>query len=220
MTTAQDTLATSQGPVEIVPIHHETLLLRVAGKAIYLDPIKDGTYDALPKATHIFLTDIHSDHLDPSTIERLRTPTTVLIGPQAVADKLQGVTVIRNGESRSLDGFTVDAVPMYNLQRGPAPGELFHDKGRGNGYVFTFGDKRVYVSGDTECTPEMRELKNIDVAFLCMNLPYTMPPAEAAECVKAFRPAVVYPYHFRGSDPNELKNSVGAASEVRVRTWY
>ena len=222
MTTSADVLNTAQGRVEIVPIHHATLLLRWNGKAIFLDPVQDGNYDALPKATHVLLTDIHPDHLDAAAIDRVRTSATVLIGPQVVADKIPGVTVMRNGETRSVDGFTVEAVPMYNLQRGPAPGKLYHDKGRGNGYVLTFGDKRVYVSGDTECTPEMQALKNIDVAFLCMNLPYTMPPLEAAECVKAFRPAVVYPYHFRGSDPNEVKAALLAypSIEVRIRTWY
>ncbi len=108
-------------------------------------------------------------------------------------------------------GFPVRA---YNRTRGPAPGKLFHDQGRGDGFVFTFGDKRVYVSGDTECTPEMKALKDIDVAFVCMNLPYTMTPVEAAECVRAFKPKVLIPYHYRGQKPEELKAKLGADSGV------
>ena len=111
---------------------------------------------------------------------------------------------------------------MYNLTRGPGAGKLFHDKGRGDGYVLTFADKRVYLSGDTECTDEMRALKNIDVAFVCMNLPYTMPPTEAAACVKAFRPKVVYPYHYRDSNLDEFAGPLAADHdiEVRERSWY
>lgn len=111
---------------------------------------------------------------------------------------------------------------MYNLSRGPTPGKLFHDKGRGNGYVFTFGKTRVYVSGDTECTPEMRALKNIDVAFVCMNLPYTMPPAEAATCVNTFKPKVLFPFHHKGSNLDDLAAAVKPENnvEIRRRDWY
>jgi L-ascorbate metabolism protein UlaG (beta-lactamase superfamily) len=119
-------------------------------------------------------------------------------------------------------GIEVEGVPMYNLTRGPQPGTLFHDKGRGNGYVLTLGDKRLYISGDTECIPEMKALRSIDVAFVSMNLPYTMPPGEAAECAKAFRPKVVYPYHFRGQNPQEFADALQGTPgvEVRIRTWY
>jgi L-ascorbate metabolism protein UlaG (beta-lactamase superfamily) len=111
---------------------------------------------------------------------------------------------------------------MYNKKRGPGGGKMFHDKGRGNGYVVTFGDKKVYLSGDTECIDEMKSLRDIDVAFVCMNLPYTMPPAEAAECIKAFKPRVVFPYHFRGSNLDELRSALADEKgiEVRVRSWY
>jgi dienelactone hydrolase len=118
-------------------------------------------------------------------------------------------------------GISIEAVPMYNLQRGPAAGQLFHPKGRGNGYVLTLGAKRVYIAGDTECTDEMRALKGIDIAFIPMNLPYTMPPSEAAECVKAFKPKVVYPYHYRGQNPEEFKAALkGEPVEVRLLNWY
>ena len=113
--------------------------------------------------------------------------------------------------------WTIEAIPAYNLKRGPAPGKLFHDKGRGNGYVLTYGGKRFYFSGDTEGVPEMRALKNIDVAFVCMNLPYTMPPEEAADAVKAFHPKVVIPYHYRGSDLTVFQKALeGTGIEVRV----
>jgi L-ascorbate metabolism protein UlaG (beta-lactamase superfamily) len=110
---------------------------------------------------------------------------------------------------------------MYNLQRGPAPGQLFHDKGRGNGYIVTLGGQRLYFAGDTECTPEMKALKNIDVAFLPMNLPYTMTPAEAAECALAFKPRIAIPYHFMGQKPEEFQAAVnGSGIEVRMLRWY
>jgi L-ascorbate metabolism protein UlaG (beta-lactamase superfamily) len=110
---------------------------------------------------------------------------------------------------------------MYNLQRGPAAGQLFHTRGRGNGYVVLLGGKRLYFAGDTECVPEIRALKNIDVAFMPMNLPYTMPPSEAADCVKAFKPAIVYPYHFQGQKPEEFEAALkGSGIEVRILNWY
>jgi L-ascorbate metabolism protein UlaG (beta-lactamase superfamily) len=130
-------------------------------------------------------------------------------------------STIANGEKKTIKGIEIEAVPMYNLQRGPAAGQLFHTKGRGNGYVVTLGDKRIYLAGDTECTPEMKALKNIDVAFVPMNLPYTMPPNEAADCVKAFKPKMVYPYHYMGSDLKAFEDALkGSGVEVRVRDWY
>ena len=129
--------------------------------------------------------------------------------------------MIANGEKKTIDGVEIEAVPMYNLQRGPAAGQLFHTKGRGNGYIVTLGGKRIYLAGDTECTPEMKALKNIDVAFVPMNLPYTMPPNEAADCVKAFKPKIVYPYHYMGSDLKEFEDALkGSGVEVRIRDWY
>jgi len=134
--------------------------------------------------------------------------------------------VMANGDSQAvnLQGTTIgiEAVPMYNLTRGPSAGQFYHDKGRGNGYVLTFGGKRVYIAGDTECIPEMKALKNIDIAFLPMNLPYTMTPQEAAECTKAFRPKVVYPYHYMGQDPQAFADALKGEKgiEVRLRNWY
>jgi L-ascorbate metabolism protein UlaG (beta-lactamase superfamily) len=226
-----DVLSTSLGDVQIVPIYHGSLLFELAGKAYYVDPTHEGSYDGLPLADVIFITHPHPDHLDPGQIERLRKAGTLIVGPPSVAEKLEprdkpgdstGLVVMKNWDVQSFGGIEVEALPMYNLKRGPIPGKVFHEKGWGEGFIFTFGDKRVYVSGDTECTPEMRALKNIDVAFVCMNLPYTMTPREAAECVDAFSPKVLYPYHYRGSDVGELARDLAPDKrvEVRRRDWY
>lgn len=217
-----DRFPTSQSELIVTPIVHGTVLLEHGGKQIYVDPWSQGKYDGLPKADYIFITDIHQDHLDQAAIDKVKKEGTVLVGPPAVAEKLPGIVVMKNGESKDFGGFSALAVPMYNKKRGPSEGKLFHDKGRGNGYVLTLGGKKVYLSGDTECIDEMKALKDIDVAFVCMNLPYTMPPAEAAECIKAFRPKVIIPYHYRGSNLDELTAALEgeAGIEVRKRAWY
>jgi L-ascorbate metabolism protein UlaG (beta-lactamase superfamily) len=146
---------------------------------------------------------------------------TVIIAPLVVQETVTQAQVVKNGESTTVLEIGIDAVPMYNLERGPDPGTLYHPKGRGNGYVLTLGETRVYISGDTECTSEMKQLKDIDIAFVCMNLPYTMTPEEAAECVNTFKPGIVYPYHSRGSDLEAFKNAVTAPEvEVRILDWY
>jgi L-ascorbate metabolism protein UlaG (beta-lactamase superfamily) len=170
----------------------------------------------------ILVTDIHGDHLDPSAIATLKGPrTTVLVPAVPGWQWFESATPIASGQTRAIDGVSVLAVPMYNLQRGPSAGQLFHTKGRGNGYVIAIGGTRVYVAGNTECTPEMRALKNIDVAFLPMNLPYTMTPAEAAACAKAFTPRIVYPYHYRGQDVRAFEAALrDSGIDVRIRDWY
>ena len=156
-------------------------LLEIDGRAWYLDPWSRADYASLPKADVILITDIHGDHMDPKAIAAIRKSNTQIVAPAAVAKTVTEAKVLANGETTELFGVQIEAIPMYNVQRGPAPGKLFHDKGRGNGYVLTVGGKRFYFSGDTEGVAEMRNLKNIDVAFVCMNLPYTMPPDEAAD---------------------------------------
>jgi len=196
--------------------------LKHGNQVITVDPtMMGGDYNALPKADIILITDIHGDHLDPGTIAKAsKTGTTVVI-PGAASAQVKDGTVIANGEKKTVKGVEIEAVPMYNLQRGPSAGQLFHTKGRGNGYIVTLGDKRIYIAGDTECTPEMKALKNIDVAFLPMNLPYTMPPNEAADCVKAFKPKIVYPYHYMGQDLKIFDNALkGSGVDVRIRDWY
>jgi L-ascorbate metabolism protein UlaG (beta-lactamase superfamily) len=222
-TPASDTITTSAGPLEVTPIRHGTVMLAFGGKRFVVDPSGEAAIAKVQKPVDvIFVTDIHGDHLDPETLEKLKGPKTEIVAPPSVADKWKGVTVVlKNGEKKDVAGVKVEAVPMYNLVRGP-DGGLFHDKGRGDGFVIGFGDKRVYLSGDTECTPEMKALEKIDVAFVCMNVPYTMPPSEAAACVNAFKPKIVYPYHFRGSNLDEFTGAIakGSGIEVRVRRWY
>ena len=216
-----DRVQATGGPITITPLNHATLELSWGKLVVLVDPTPQAHYDGLPKPTHILVTDIHSDHMDPKTIEAQKAAMTVVITPAAVAKSVPGATVINNGETKAIQGLTVEAVPMYNLTRGPAAGQLFHDKGRGNGYVLTLGGRRIYIAGDTECTPEMKALKNIDVAFVPMNLPYTMPPGEAAACVKAFAPKIVYPYHYRGQDLQVFQDALkGTNIDVRIRDWY
>lgn len=217
-----DVISTSKGDVKITPVQHGSVMLEIDGKVWHIDPWSRSDYSSLPKADVILITDIHGDHMDPKAIELLKKPSTVIVAPPTVAKTVTEAKVIANGEKITVAGVEVEAVPMYNLKRGPEPGKLYHEKGRGNGYVLNFGGKRIYFSGDTEAVAEMKSLKNIDVAFVCMNLPYTMPPEEAAEGVKAFSPNVVYPYHYRGSDldvfVDALKNEPGI--DVRLREWY
>ncbi|HVG35692.1 MAG TPA: MBL fold metallo-hydrolase [Pyrinomonadaceae bacterium] len=225
--TPQTTATTTPTPqpqsddVVVTPIMHASLQLEFSGKVIHVDPTSAGDYTKAKQADLILVTDIHGDHLDPAAISRIRKPGAPVVAPAAAAPKIENATTLANGESKSVAGFSLEAVPMYNLKRGPSEGQLFHTKGRGNGYILTLGSKRVYIAGDTECTPEMRALKNIDIAFIPMNLPYTMPPSEAAECVKAFKPKVVYPYHYRGQQPEEFKAALAAEPiEVRLLEWY
>jgi len=210
--------------ITIEPIYHGSLVLVHEGRRIYVDPWSKADLTRLAPADFILITDVHRDHLDPKAIEALRTDSTTIIAPKAVAAELAGVEVetLANGERREIAGLMVEAVPMYNRKRGPEEGGLFHDKGRGNGYVLTLGAERVYISGDTECTDEMRALVDIDLAFVCMNLPYTMPPSEAIPCIEAFKPKVVLPYHYRGSDIDEVVRAFADTPqiEVRVEEWY
>jgi len=217
---APENFSTSAGTLQLTPIQHASLMIQAGGKVLYVDPAQ-GKYDGLPQADYILLTDIHGDHLAPAVLNKLKKADTVIVAPPAVAAQVSGAKVVSNGEKTTVGPFAVEAVPMYNLTRGPSAGQLYHDKGRGNGYVVSFGGKRFYFSGDTEVTPEMKALKNIDVAFVCMNLPYTMTPQEAAEGVRAFHPAIVYPYHYMGSDLNAFAKALeGSGIEVRIRNWY
>lgn len=212
---------TNAGPVTIIPIYHASLLIEAGGKNIYLDPAKPANFSGLPPADLILITDIHGDHMDPGSISAISKAGTEIIAPPTVVKTVSSAQPISNGETKTWNGWTIEAIPMYNIKRGPAPGVLYHPKGRGNGYMLTYGGKRFYFSGDTENIPEMRALKNIYVAFVCMNLPYTMPPDEAAEAVKAFHPQIVIPYHYRGSDLNVFKKDLqGTGIEVRLLDWY
>ncbi|MDU0370206.1 MBL fold metallo-hydrolase [Hymenobacter endophyticus] len=227
---AADQIATKKGPLTVQPITHGSVVFTWNGKTIYVDPYGGAAaYAGLAAPDVILITDIHGDHLDPKTLAGLSVGKALMVVPQAVADKLPAeykaqVRVLGNGQKLDTLGMTVSAIPMYNLPEAPdAP----HTKGRGNGYVLNLGGKNVYLSGDTEDIAEMRALKGIDVAFVCMNLPYTMDVQQAAQGVLAFKPGIVYPYHYRGqnglSDVASFKKTVNQADkkiDVRLRNWY
>lgn len=225
-----DKIATDLGELVIQPITHGTLVLTWNDKTIYVDPFGGvERFKGLKDPDLILITDIHGDHLNTETLNGLNTSDAMLVVPQAVYNKLSKdftikAKVIKNGESKSYMGVEIMAIPMYNL---PDDETSRHKKGRGNGYVLSMGGKRVYLSGDTEDVPEMRSLKNIDVAFVCMNLPYTMNISAAASAVSEFKPTMVYPYHYRGSDGladvegfKLLVNKVTPEVEVRLKNWY
>lgn len=224
---APSVIPATGGNIYITPIKHASFQIEHNNRFIQVDPVSSNNNAQAVMADIVLVTDIHGDHMDAKAINQFRKPEARVIAPAAVAKALgatvPNITVIGNGQTRTDYGITIEAVPMYNLVRGPAAGQLFHDKGRGNGYVLTIGGKRLYIAGDTECVPEMKALKNIDVAFVPMNLPYTMTPAEAADCVKAFAPKIVYPYHYnQAANAQEftaaLKDTPGI--EVRTPDWY
>ena len=220
---AAEEFKTAKGKLIITPINHATLVIEWNGKTIYVDPVGQvAWYKAFPKPDLVLLTHIHGDHYRAAILNAVVGPKTQLVAPPALASvlgkELKAKTIaVANGASTDKIGFKLEAVVSYNTT---PPRKRFHPKGQGNGYVLNLGGKRVYLSGDTEGTPEMAALKNIDVAFLCMNLPYTMDVAAAAKAVKGFRPKVVYPYHSRGQDTAKFKALVGDAAEVRLRNWY
>ncbi len=213
-------LSTANGPLKVVPVYHATTRIEAGGKVIWLDPWSKAALEGAAKADVVLITDTHFDHLDKDAIAKVVKEGTVFVAPQAVKDGLPEYAVnhvLANGDTVAIGDLTVKAVPMYNLVRGPVEGGVFHEKGRGNGYVVTFGGRSVYFAGDTECTDEMKALVGLDVAFVPMNLPYTMTTEEAAACVNAFQPDVVVPYHYAGSDLATFKAAVTAAG-VRVET--
>ncbi|MGE5810632.1 MAG: MBL fold metallo-hydrolase, partial [Ignavibacteria bacterium] len=185
----KDTISTSGGDLTITFIGHGTLMFNYGGKIIHADPYsKLADYSALPKADIILITHHHGDHLDPKAIEKIRTEKTAVMLTKAASEQIIDGTIMNNGDKTTIDGIQIEAVPAYNIQHKRDNGEPFHPKGTCNGYVITFGDKKVYVAGDTENVPEMKSLKNIDVAFLPMNLPYTMTPEMTADAAKSFKP--------------------------------
>lgn len=212
-------VTTANGPLRVFPVYHATTRIEAGGNVIWLDPWSKAALDGVAKADVVLITDIHFDHLDKDALAKVVKDGTVFVAPPAVKDTLPEYTVnhvLANGSEVSIGDLAVKAVPMYNLVRGPAEGGVFHDKGRGNGYILTFGGATVYFAGDTECTDEMKALTGVDVAFLPMNLPYTMTAEEAAACVGAFKPKVAVPYHYAGTDLAVFK--AGVAPEVRVET--
>ena len=190
-------IPTSSGELSITFLGHASLMLEFNGKIIYIDPFGQvADYSSLPKADIVFSTHEHFDHLDPQALTAIRTPTTILVMNPAGVKQVRGGIPMRNGDKQVAAGLPVEAVPAYNLIHKREDGQPFHPKGIGNGYILTFGDKRLYIAGDTENIPEMKDLRDISVAFLPMNLPYTMTPEMAADAAKTIRPHILYPYHY------------------------
>ena len=215
---AEDIIGTSTGDLKITFISHGTLMFTFGGQVIHVDPVRRAAdYTRLPKADLILVTHEHGDHFDPEAIKTLRHDQTTLILTETCARQVNGGTVLHNGEIKTIGGLQIEAVPTYNLVHMRAEGQPYHAKGIGNGYVITFGDRRVYVAGDTENTPEMKQLKGIDIAFLPMNLPYTMTPEMVADAAKTFRPKILYPYHFGNTDTAELLDLMKGEKGIEIR---
>jgi len=213
-----DTFKTSKGDLVITFLGHGTLMMSFGGKTIHVDPVASmADYSKLPKADLVLVCHEHSDHLDLKAIDKIKKSDTKFVVTETVAKQLKGGTVMKNGDTKTVQGLKIEAVPAYNLVHMRSPGVPFHPKGVGNGYIVTFGDKRVYIAGDTENTPEMKALKAIDIAFLPMNLPYTMTPEMVADAAKAFRPKVLYPYHYGNTDPKKLVTLLQNDKDIEVR---
>lgn len=216
-----DLFPTAHGDLQITFIGHGTLMLRFQQKVIHVDPVgRYADYTTLPPADMILVTHEHGDHLDPDVIRIIQKPGAPLIWTAKCAGQVDrpDSIVMSNGETQTVAGVPITAVPAYNIRHMRSAGNPFHPKGEGNGYVLNLGGKRVYIAGDTENIPEMKTLQDIDIAFLPMNLPYTMDPQMAADAARSFMPKILYPYHFSGSDPAELVNLLqGSGIEIRIR---
>lgn len=216
--------------IKIIPISHSTLIIEYENEVIYVDPVGDeNTFKDQKSPTLVLITDIHSDHLSIETLLNTVKPETKIISPNAVVKKIdrtieRKIISLNNNESTVISKIKVEAIPMYHLRE---EAKAFHPKGRGNGYVLTLGKKRIYISGDTEDIPEMRTLKDIDIAFVCMNLPWTMSVEKAADAVLDFQPKEVYPYHYKGtngiSDIKQFKALIHKENntiKVHLKDWY
>ena len=213
-----DIVKTAKGDLQITFIGHGTVMFTFGGKVIHVDPFSSvADYSKLPQADLILLTHEHRDHLDLKALESLRTDKTKIVLTENCARQVKGGIIMRNGEVKTVDGLIIEAVPAYNLVHMRSEGVAFHPRGIGNGYVISFGDKRIYLAGDTENIPEMQNLKNIDCAFLPMNLPYTMTPEMVADAARAFKPKVLYPYHYGETDPSKLVELMKDVPEVEIR---
>lgn len=215
-----DVFQTDLGALTITFIGHGTLMMACGGKVIHIDPwTKLADYSKLPKADLILITHEHPDHFDEQAIRILREDSTVVVLPEICKETIADGLVMKNGEKKKILGLEIEALPAYNFVHKRPDGQPYHPKGRGNGYLITFGKTRVYVAGDTENIPEMQHLKDIAVAFLPMNLPYTMTPEMAAAAARMFYPKVLYPYHYGQTDPQELVRLLAGekAIEVRIR---
>jgi len=213
-----DIFKTSEGDLKITFLGHGTLMFQFKGKIIHVDPVgRQADYAKLPKADLILITHEHGDHLDAKVVAMIRKDSTDIALTETCAAQITGGKVMNNGDNQVYQGIQVEAVPAYNIKNLRSPGSPFHPKGQGNGYVLTFGNKRIYVAGDTENTPEMKALQDIQIAFLPMNLPYTMSPEMVADAAKAFKPKILYPYHYGKTDTARLIELLKDFKEIEVR---
>jgi L-ascorbate metabolism protein UlaG (beta-lactamase superfamily) len=213
-----DRFTTSIGSLEITFIGHGSLILAINALIIHVDPYgKLTNYALLPKADIILLTHAHGDHMDLIALNQVLTTSTQIIYTKACERQLKGGLVMKNGDKQTIKGIPLEAVPAYNLVHTRENGEPFHPKGEGNGYVLTFGNQRVYIAGDTENIPEMGKLKDIDIAFLPMNLPYTMTPELVAQAALSFKPRILYPYHYGQTDTSKLVNLLQSEINIEIR---
>jgi L-ascorbate metabolism protein UlaG (beta-lactamase superfamily) len=213
-----DTIPTDSGDLKLTFIGHGTLMFEFKGLVIHIDPVSQyADYAKMPKADIILVTHQHGDHLDPTSIKLIRKDDTALIYTETCAGQMAGGTVMKNGDVTTVKGIKIEAVPAYNLVHKRDSGQPFHPKGMGNGYVLTLGDKRVYIAGDTENIPEMKNLTNIDIAFLPMNLPYTMTPEMVAEAVRMFHPKILYPYHYGNTEVSKLIELLKGEPNLDIR---
>lgn len=214
----KDFFQTSEDELEVTFIGHGTLMFKFQDKIIHIDPWSNlADYNQLPEADIILLTHEHYDHLDLNAISSIKKKDTLIVLTEACSKKIDGGLVLKNGDIKTVKGIKIEAVPAYNIQHKRENGQPFHPKGMGNGYIISFADFRVYVAGDTEDIPEMKEIENIDIAFLPMNLPYTMTPKMAADAAKTIRPKILYPYHFGETDTNKLLNLLKEQKNIEVR---
>ncbi len=215
----EDTFPPAPLALKIAFVGHATLVITYGPTVIHVDPVGQfADYGRMPKADIVLVTHDHSDHLDPAAIAQVRTDDTVVIASARCTQQLKGaVIVMANGDERSVKGIGIRAVPAYNIVHKRGPGTPFHPKGEGNGYVLSLGERRVYVAGDTENTPEMKTLAGIDIAFLPMNLPYTMTPEMVADAAAAFRPKILYPYHYGETDTSLITKLLAQEKAIDVR---
>ncbi len=213
-----DVIKTSGGELKMTFFGHASLMFEYNNLIIYLDPVgRYADYSKMPKADIILVTHEHGDHLDMDAINKIKKKETKIICTELCAEQIGSGEIMRNGDKKQIYGINVDAVPAYNIIHKRNNGEPFHPKGIGNGYILTFGNKKVYVAGDTENIPEMKNLTNIDIAFLPMNLPYTMSPGMLADAVKMFNPKILYPYHYGDTDVNELLKLMKDKKDCEIR---
>jgi len=211
-----ETLQTNSGPLIITLVGHGSLMFQFKNQTIHVDPYsRVADYSTLPKADIILLTHHHQDHLDTVALGSIRTPQTKLYLTEKCSEKVAGGIIMKIGDVQTFNNIKVEAVPAYNIVNKRTDRTPYHPKGEGNGYIFTFGDKRVYVAGDTENIPEMKQLKSIDVAFLPMNLPYTMTPEMVSEAAHAFKPHILYIYHFKPGATESFEKLKSLLTELK-----